>query len=99
MGTTPLVSDLPIAGDEARSVDEQRRVLLAWLRARDKAPVEFAETHISIVAKQGDRVYKLKKCVRLPFVDLSTRERRLEDCRREVDLNRRFAPDVYLGVL
>ena len=61
-------------------------------------PIETVETHISVLAFQGDRVYKLKKAVSFPFLDLSTRERRLEDCEREVALNRRFAPDIYLGV-
>jgi aminoglycoside phosphotransferase family enzyme/predicted kinase len=46
----------------------------------------------------ADRVYKLKKPVALDFLDFSSRERRLEACRREVELNRRLAPDVYLGV-
>jgi aminoglycoside phosphotransferase family enzyme/predicted kinase len=59
---------------------------------------EMRETHISLVVMVGDRVYKLKKPVRLDFVDLSTREARERICRREVELNRRLAPDVYLGV-
>ena len=56
------------------------------------------ETHTSVVLLLGDRAYKVKKPVALPFVDLSTRELRLADCRDEVDLNRRISPDVYLGV-
>jgi aminoglycoside phosphotransferase family enzyme/predicted kinase len=69
------------------------------LQTRDpQTPITFAETHISILAFQGDRVYKLKKAVRFRFIDLSTADRRLEDCEREVALNRRLAPDVYLGV-
>jgi aminoglycoside phosphotransferase family enzyme/predicted kinase len=56
------------------------------------------ETHIATLAFDGDLVHKRKKAVRFPFVDLSTPERRAEACRREVELNRRFAPDVYLGV-
>src|SRR5215207_10797255 len=59
---------------------------------------EVRETHISLVVLFGDRVYKLKKPVRLDFVDLSTREARERICHREVALNRRIAPDVYLGV-
>jgi aminoglycoside phosphotransferase family enzyme/predicted kinase len=59
---------------------------------------ELRETHISVVVMVGDRAYKLKKPVRLDFVDLSTREARERICHREVDLNRRLAPDVYLGV-
>src|SRR5689334_24854925 len=61
-------------------------------------PVEERETHISHVWLTADRAYKLKKPVRLPFVDYSTLERRHAFCREEVRLNRRLAPDVYLGV-
>ena len=61
-------------------------------------PAAVAETHVSWVFFVGDKAYKLKKPVRLDFIDLSTRERRLACCEREVELNRRLAPDVYLGV-
>jgi aminoglycoside phosphotransferase family enzyme/predicted kinase len=56
------------------------------------------ETHIAVVMLIGDRAYKLKKPVDMGFLDFSTRAKRLAACRREVDLNRRLAPDVYLGV-
>ncbi|HVM01317.1 MAG TPA: AAA family ATPase [Acidimicrobiales bacterium] len=46
----------------------------------------------------GDRAYKLKKPLDLGFLDFRSREARLAACRREVALNRRLAPDVYLGV-
>jgi aminoglycoside phosphotransferase family enzyme/predicted kinase len=62
------------------------------------ARVDVRETHVSVVFLAGDRAYKLKKPVRLPFLDYSTRERRRHFCEEEVRLNRRFAPDVYLGV-
>ncbi len=61
--------------------------------------VAVRETHIGVVFLIGDRVYKLKKPVNLGFLDFSTPERRLIACRREVELNRRLAPDVYLGVV
>ncbi|MEU8801062.1 AAA family ATPase [Spirillospora sp. NPDC048819] len=57
-----------------------------------------AETHIGVVFFIGDRAYKLKKPVDLGFLDFSTRELREQACHQEVRLNRRFAPDVYLGV-
>ncbi|MFI0411709.1 AAA family ATPase [Actinomadura sp. 3N508] len=57
-----------------------------------------SETHIGIVFFAGDRAYKLKKPVNLGFLDFSTRELREQACHEEVRLNRRFAPDVYLGV-
>ncbi len=56
------------------------------------------ETHVSILLFLGEHVLKLRKPLRFDFADFSTPAARAEDCRREVDLNRRLAPDVYLGV-
>ena len=61
-------------------------------------PVEWIQTHISHVFLVGEHVYKLRKAVRLPFLDFSARAERNADCLREVELNRRLAPSVYLGV-
>src|SRR5262249_26605784 len=44
-------------------------------------------------------VYKLKKPVNLGFLDFGTPEKRLHFCQEEVRLNRRLAPEVYLGVV
>jgi uncharacterized protein len=78
----------------------QRTRLVAWLRRRDaNTPIEVVETHISLLAMQGDRVYKVRKHVSLPFIDLSTAEARRTDCERELSVNHRFAPDVYLGLV
>jgi len=76
---------------------------VAFLSRRDSyVPVPDAvitrETHMSWVFMVGERVYKLKKPVRFPYLDFSTLERRAEACCAEVSLNRRLAPDVYLGV-
>jgi aminoglycoside phosphotransferase family enzyme/predicted kinase len=57
------------------------------------------ETHVSAVVFLGDRAYKLKKPVRTAFLDYTTRAARAAICHREVELNRRLAPDVYLGVV
>ncbi|WP_259407495.1 bifunctional aminoglycoside phosphotransferase/ATP-binding protein [Streptomyces akebiae] len=59
---------------------------------------EVAETHTAIVFFAGDRAYKVKKAVDLGFLDYTERAGRRAACAREVALNRRFAPDVYLGV-
>ena len=64
----------------------------------DRPPAAVAETHSGVVFFLGDRAYKLKKPVDLGFLDFRTREARLDACRREVALNRRLAPDVYLGI-
>jgi uncharacterized protein len=60
--------------------------------------VEVLETHISWVFLVGDRAYKLKKAIRLPFLDYATAARRRFMCEEEVRLNRRLAPSLYLGV-
>jgi uncharacterized protein len=65
--------------------------LAAW-------PPRIEETHISVLVMMGDRVFKLKKPIELPFLDWRSPDTRLEMCRREVELNRRICPDVYLGV-
>ncbi|MEV4346479.1 AAA family ATPase [Actinoplanes sp. NPDC049596] len=56
------------------------------------------ETHAAVLFFLGDRVYKLKKAVDLGFLDFRRRPDREVVCHREVELNRRMAPDVYLGV-
>ncbi len=56
------------------------------------------ETHSAVVYFAGDRAYKLKKPVNLGFLDFSTMSARTAACVRETELNRRFAPDVYLGI-
>jgi uncharacterized protein len=61
--------------------------------------VDVKETHMSWVFIAGDRVYKLKKPVRYPFLDFRMLAAREANCREEVRLNRRLAPDVYIGVL
>ena len=47
----------------------------------------------------GDRALKVLKPVDLGFLDHRDRDARRRACHREVEVNRRFAPDVYLGVL
>ena len=60
--------------------------------------VIVCETHISWVFLTGDRAFKLKKPVVLDFLDYGSPPRRRAMCESEVALNRRLAPDVYLGV-
>jgi aminoglycoside phosphotransferase family enzyme/predicted kinase len=61
--------------------------------------VKVIQTHISAVFLAGEFVYKLKKPVALGFLDFTTLDKRLAACHAEVRLNRRLAPDVYLGVV
>lgn len=60
--------------------------------------LRLVETHTAVLLFMGDRVYKVKKAVDLGFLDHRTRAAREAACHEEVRLNRRLAPDVYLGV-
>jgi aminoglycoside phosphotransferase family enzyme len=60
--------------------------------------VELQQTHMSWVFLTVKHAWKLKKPVRTEFLDFSTPELRRRNCAREVRLNRRLAPNVYLGV-
>lgn len=59
---------------------------------------DIIDTHISRVFLVGDRAYKLKRAVRLPYADFSTPEIRLAICRKEFDLNAPTAPGLYIAV-
>ena len=69
-----------------------------WPGAWDR-PVAAIETHISVLVFVGDRVYKALKPVRTGFLDHSTAAARRRAAEAELALNRRLAPDVYLGLL
>jgi aminoglycoside phosphotransferase family enzyme len=60
--------------------------------------VEVHQTHASWVFLAGQHAYKVKKPVRLPFLDYSTLARRHSACWEEVRVNGELAPDIYLGV-
>lgn len=64
----------------------------------EEESLTLKETHISIVLLGKHRVYKFKKPVNLGFIDQTSLSERLLNCQREVELNRRLAGDVYLGV-
>lgn len=63
------------------------------------AAPELIETHISWVVLVGDHAYKIKKPVRLSFVDFRTLAARQAACDEELRLNRRLAPDIYEAVV
>ena len=61
--------------------------------------ITVLQTHISYVLLTGTYAYKIKKPVSLPFLDFSTLEFRKHYCEEEIRINRRLAPDLYLGVV
>jgi uncharacterized protein len=59
---------------------------------------EPIETHGAIVVLAGERAFKIKKPVKFPYMDFSTLKLRRTICLREIEVNRRTAPEVYLHV-
>ena len=60
--------------------------------------IERKDTHISSVLISDRLVFKFKKPVDFPFLNQMSRSERLRNCEREIILNRRLAPDVYIGI-
>jgi aminoglycoside phosphotransferase family enzyme len=71
--------------------------VVAFLRRL--AGSEPLETHISLVFVGADTVWKLKKAVRLAFLDFTSPEARRHFARRELELNRAAAPGLYRDVV
>lgn len=61
-------------------------------------PPEIITTHISVIFLTDELAFKLKRSVRLPYVDFSTPELRLSACRKEAALNSKTAPSLYRRV-
>jgi aminoglycoside phosphotransferase family enzyme/predicted kinase len=76
--------------DELRSADAF---------AHPVSRVEIRETAISWIVLTGPYAYKIKKPVKLAYLDASTLALRLHYCREELRLNRRLAPELYLDVV
>lgn len=66
--------------------------------APPSTPVERIDTHGAVVTLCGERALKLKRAVTYSFLDYGTREKRKAACEAELAINRRTAPELYLGV-
>src|SRR6266542_5210299 len=86
------------------TLDRQSQELIAFLESPESYPhgpteVRAIQTHISWVFVASPFVFKVKKPVNLGFLDFSTLEKRHHFCQREIELNRRLCPEIYLGVV
>lgn len=66
---------------------------------RPTRSVTMQETHTALVFLTDDRAYKMKKPVRLRFLDFRRLEARRHFCQEEVRLNRRLAGAIYIGAV
>ena len=76
--------------------EAEQRDTIAFLRGL--GPCTQITTHASHVFLYGERVLKLKRALRYAYLDFSTPEKRIADCERELAINRRFTPRLYLGL-
>ncbi|MGI9426461.1 MAG: AAA family ATPase [Hyphomicrobiaceae bacterium] len=93
--------DRPDQKSTVHAVDQTE--VISWLDdashySNAVAEVERIETHGAIVFLAGDDAYKLKRAVKLPYMDFSTLGKREQACRHEVERNQPAAPDIYVGV-
>ncbi|TGQ31428.1 aminoglycoside phosphotransferase [Mesorhizobium sp. M00.F.Ca.ET.216.01.1.1] len=98
---SPLVSIAQANGRPIVIVEDQKAAVAFLLNPAaygETGPVEAIETHISRLFLVGQRAFKMKRAVKLPYVDFSTPALRLAACEKEVELNSRTAPGLYLGV-
>ena len=61
--------------------------------------VRRIDTHANVVFLAGDRALKVKRAVRLPFLDYSTLAKRKAACLSELEVNRAFAPEFYRRIV
>jgi len=92
--------EYPLSANNSAELIYQRQLLNA-LRSHGyfSRHSRIEETHISWVLLTGRDAYKIKKAVNLGFLDFSTLEARHHFCREELRLNRRLAPELYLGIV
>lgn len=89
------------ASAQSNSPAADQDEVLAFLAegADTGVPARRIDTHISIVFLARDRVLKIKRAVRLPFLDNSTLDQRRHCCEEELAVNARNAPDIYRRVV
>jgi aminoglycoside phosphotransferase family enzyme/predicted kinase len=82
--------------------DDTQKEVFAFLQgalASGRAEVRRCETHAAVVFLAGDRALKIKRAVRFPFLDYSTLAKRKAACAAELEVNRRFAPQIYRQIV
>lgn len=100
--TSPAAASVGVHGTDSRVPDLAAKVAFLSQPAAYPEPtssVRPVETHMSWVFLLDRHAYKLKKPVRLPYLDFSTVALRKHFCAEEVRLNRRLSDGIYLGVV
>src|SRR5829696_8187223 len=73
--------------------------LLADSATHDGGSIKRVDTNAAVVFLGRERVLKVKRAVRFPFLDFSSVEKRKAACEAELEVNRPYAPEIYRGVV
>ena len=84
---------------ETSGAQEQERVFALLSDTEHHPDVQRIDTHAASVFLDGKRALKIKRAVRFPFLDYSTLEKRRAACEQEIEINRRFAPQICRRVV
>ena len=102
MGNNKNVATIRFKGRNI-TMQTQKQVVDALLTPEaypeNTGKVELLQTHISFVFLTKKFVYKVKKAVNFGFLDFSTLAKRRFFCEKELELNRRLCPEIYLEVV
>jgi uncharacterized protein len=71
----------------------------SWLLPGETRAYLLFETHGALVFLAGEEAWEIKRAVRFPYMDFSTHEKRRVATTREVEMNQRLAPEIYIGVV
>ena len=88
-----------MAGNQTKQSELIASLLRPEAYPHPVATLELIETHISWVILTGTFAYKIKKSIKLEFLDFSTLQQRRHFCEEELRLNRRMAPQLYIDVV
>ncbi len=98
----PVVPPSRHAGPPSTADAGEQAAVLAFLGDPSAygvaGPVKRIDTQGAVVFLAGDDAYKVRRAIRLPFLDFSTLEKRRAACEAEIEVNRENAPDIYLDV-
>ncbi|WP_244486205.1 phosphotransferase [Bradyrhizobium viridifuturi] len=93
--TTPA----PSADLSADELDQAAVLTFLAGSGRSNEAVQRIDTHCSIIFLEPSRALKIKRAVKLPYLDFSTLEKRRRACESEITVNKRHAPSIYRGVV
>jgi aminoglycoside phosphotransferase family enzyme/predicted kinase len=96
---TPLSAADPLSADTQEAVFNLLGGRATYGPGLGNRNIQRHQTHAAVVFLAGDRALKVKRAVRYPFLDYSTLGKRKAACEAELEVNRRFAPQLYRGVV